>query len=233
MLCCSDWCPKYKDCAKAIDNQEYTNRLEQVESLYNYGSCSIQYINGEVVTNEHYDCGPTSNYAMFVPKCNPDYDKAIEKMKEIKEMPTVPTCPNCGCTRLYFRYKMSTLMGFTQIVDNGKLETCDPNWHTSFYTCTKCGHNFSITERYGKIESVNDEGPSKEVPTINEPITVPDGTDIESCTISLNECNVKGTEIKSQQELFDDLCKEVEKIKKQLEQLNTDIKDTKRKNILY
>ena len=233
MLCCSDWCPKYNDCAKAIGNQEYTNRLEQVESLYNYGSCSIQYVNDKVITKEDYVCGPTSNYAMFVPKCNPDYNKAIEKFKEIKEMPTVPTCPNCGCTRLYFRYKMSTLIGFTQIVNNGELEACDPNWHTSFYTCTKCGHNFSIKERYGKIESIDDEGPSQEVPTIDTPITVPDGTGIEDCTISLDECNVKGIEIKYHQELFDDLCKEVEKVKKQLEQLNTDIKDIKRKNMLF
>ena len=100
-------------------------------------------------------------------------------------------------------------------------------------TCTKCGHNFSVKEHCGKIESINDEGPSQKVPTIDTPITVPDGTEIEDCTISLDECNAKGIEIKYHQELFDDLCKEVENVKKQLEQLNIDIKDIKRKNILF
>lgn len=235
MLCCSDWCPKYKDCARAYFNSESRNSFDQVESLYNYGSCSIQAGPDGPVINEHYVCGPTSNYGMFIPKMNNIYTEALNDCVETKkkEMPTVPTCPNCGCTRLYFRYKISTLMGFTQIINNGELEACDPNWHTSFYTCTKCGHNFSVKEHCGKIESINDEGPSQKVPTIDTPITVPDGTEIEDCTISLDECNAKGIEIKYHQELFDDLCKEVENVKKQLEQLNIDIKDIKRKNILF
>ena len=33
MLCCSDWCPKYKDCAKAIDNQEYTSVFKKLTTL--------------------------------------------------------------------------------------------------------------------------------------------------------------------------------------------------------
>ena len=84
MLCCSDCCPKYKDCALACINAEYKNRLDQVESLYTYGSCSIQYVNGEVKMNENYMCGPTSNYAMFIPKISPEYDKVFRKFKELQ-----------------------------------------------------------------------------------------------------------------------------------------------------
>jgi len=84
MLCCSDCCPKYKDCARACINAEYKNRLDQVEGLYTYGSCSIQYVNGEVKLNEHYICGPTSNYAMFIPKISPEYDKVFKKFKELQ-----------------------------------------------------------------------------------------------------------------------------------------------------
>lgn len=84
MLCCSNCCPKYKDCARAYINAEYKNRLDQVENLYTYGSCSIQYVNGEIKMKENYMCGPTSNYAMFIPKISPEYDKVFKKFKELQ-----------------------------------------------------------------------------------------------------------------------------------------------------
>ena len=224
MLCCSDWCPKYKDCAKAIDNQEYTNRLEQIESLYNYGSCSIQYVNDKVITKEDYVCGPTSNYAMFIPKYNPDYDKAIEKFKEIKEMPTVPTCPNCGCTRAYYRYTVSTLMGYTQIVDNGKIECCDPNWHTTFYTCTQCHHEFRVVERYGKIERIEDEGHEPDIMVVNAPITVKAG---ENANIMVKTSDMFKTNIEVD---LHKLNEEIEKAKEQIKKLDSDIR---RKKMFY
>ena len=80
MLCCSDYCPKYKECALACINVEYKNRLDQVENLYTYGSCSIQYVDGEVKMKENYMCGPTSKYAMFVPII-PEYDKVFKKIE--------------------------------------------------------------------------------------------------------------------------------------------------------
>ena len=84
MLCCSDCCPKYKECALACINVEYKNRLDQVENLYTYGSCSIQYVDGEVKMKENYMCGPTSNYAMFVPII-PEYDKIFRKFKDLNK----------------------------------------------------------------------------------------------------------------------------------------------------
>ena len=84
MLCCSDCCPKYKECARACINVEYKNRLDQVENLYTYGSCSIQYVNGEVEMKENYMCGPTSNYAMFVPII-PEYDEIFRKFKDLNK----------------------------------------------------------------------------------------------------------------------------------------------------
>ena len=84
MLCCSDCCPKYKECALACINVEYKNRLDQVENLYTYGSCSIQYVNGEVEMKENYMCGPTSNYAMFVPII-PEYDEIFRKFKDLNK----------------------------------------------------------------------------------------------------------------------------------------------------
>ena len=84
MLCCSDYCPKYKECALACINVEYKNRLDQVENLYTYGSCSIQYVDGEVKMKENYMCGPTSNYAMFV-SIIPEYDKVFRKFKDLNK----------------------------------------------------------------------------------------------------------------------------------------------------
>ena len=68
----------------ACINVEYKNRLDQVENLYTYGSCSIQYVDGEVQMKENYMCGPTSNYAMFVPII-PEYDKVFKKFKDLNK----------------------------------------------------------------------------------------------------------------------------------------------------
>jgi hypothetical protein len=69
MLCCSSQCPKYKECGRAIINNE--NCFEQVENLYSHGWCSISgKSDGTVEYTSHSDCGPCGNYAMFYPRGN-------------------------------------------------------------------------------------------------------------------------------------------------------------------
>lgn len=77
MLCCSSFCEKYYNCQRAMINQRNDSndntfiRSDTVENLYSYGSCSIQYQDGKVVTEEHYVCGPSGKYGMFIPKTKP------------------------------------------------------------------------------------------------------------------------------------------------------------------
>lgn len=65
MLCCSAGCARYKECGRAIINS--SDRSDQVEDLYSYGSCSISWKDGKIVTTEDYLCGPKKNYPMFTP----------------------------------------------------------------------------------------------------------------------------------------------------------------------
>ena len=65
MLCCSYDCEKYAGCAHACINNP--GSTDYVVDWARNGSCSIQYINGQVVTNEDYDCGPIGKYAMYTP----------------------------------------------------------------------------------------------------------------------------------------------------------------------
>ena len=65
MLCCSSDCEKYTQCAHSGINNP--GSIEQIIDWARHGSCSIQYKDGRVVKEEHYDCGPTSNYAMYTP----------------------------------------------------------------------------------------------------------------------------------------------------------------------
>lgn len=64
MLCCSAGCARYKECGRAIINS--SDRSAQVEDLYSYGSCSISWKDGKIVTTEDYLCGPKKNYPMFM-----------------------------------------------------------------------------------------------------------------------------------------------------------------------
>lgn len=65
MLCCSYDCEKYTECAHACINNP--GSTDYVVDWARNGSCSIQYINGQVVTNENYDCGAIGKYAMYTP----------------------------------------------------------------------------------------------------------------------------------------------------------------------
>ena len=61
MLCCSSQCPKYKDCARAVINNH--DSTVQVENWYSHG-WGILDIDG---WHGHSDCGPSGNYALFIP----------------------------------------------------------------------------------------------------------------------------------------------------------------------
>ena len=65
MLCCSYDCEKYTECAHACINNP--GSTDYVVDWARNGSCSIQYRNGQVVTNENYDCGAIGKYAMYTP----------------------------------------------------------------------------------------------------------------------------------------------------------------------
>ena len=65
MLCCSYDCEKYVECAHACINNP--NSTDYIVDWARNGSCSIQYVNGQVVTNENYDCGAVGKYAMYTP----------------------------------------------------------------------------------------------------------------------------------------------------------------------
>ena len=71
-------------------------------------------------------------------------------------------CPNCGANDAYYRYAVSTLLGFTPIVKDGAFIMNDPNITTTKYTCCKCGHDFSVREQYGKILDISDDTLIKE-----------------------------------------------------------------------
>ena len=133
-------------------------------------------------------------------------------------MNIIPQCPNCGCTRVQYNYSTSTLMGYTKIIDNGKLESCDPNWHTSYYTCCKCSHKFHISERYGRVEEIKDDGPVPQVPISNIPLNASEGTS----TISIKE--IPETEIKFKWQIdIEDLQRQMKEVKEALERLEVNM----------
>ena len=134
----------------------------------------------------------------------------------------IPQCPNCGGTRVQYRYSMSTTMGFVPVIDNGILEDCDPNYHTSFYTCCKCHHNFYIREQYGKVIDVVDEGEIKEIPIEKMPISVSDNiTAATASTLTINtDKNENEAQIKYQWQIdIEDLQRQMKEVKEALQRL--------------
>lgn len=81
MLCCSSHCERYNDCARAMIHN--VSKEEQIENLYSYGSCSIQWVDGEIVKNENYICGPAGNWSMFIKWINPHTEEE-KKMDNLK-----------------------------------------------------------------------------------------------------------------------------------------------------
>jgi len=137
----------------------------------------------------------------------------------------IPQCPHCGGTRLQYRYSTSTAMGFTQIIDNGVWEDCDPNYYTSFYICCKCHHNFYIREQYGKVIDVVDEGEIKQVPIEKMPISVNDNTTVTASTLAINtNKNATEAEIKYQGQIdIEDLQRQMKEVKAALERLEVNM----------
>jgi DNA-directed RNA polymerase subunit RPC12/RpoP len=162
MLCCSDNCPKYKDCALACINADETNKFAQAENWYSHGSCSIQYVNGKVEMKEHYDCGPTSNYAMFVPYIRkPEIDLSNCKchqitMDELLEDNLI-RCPHCGESYYAENYSVTTALAWTPVFKNGMLINENPNTTVPDRTCGACGKPFSYssqsTAKYNKMSA--------------------------------------------------------------------------------
>ena len=133
-------------------------------------------------------------------------------------MNIIPKCPNCSCTRVQFLYKTSTLMGYAQIINNGEVESRDPNWHTSYYTCCECHHRFHIRERYGEIEEIEDDGTTEVVPIADIPISVTGETSTD--TLTINVSNEYKNQIKYQWELdIEELQHKVKEIQTELDQL--------------
>ena len=111
-------------------------------------------------------------------------------------MINISQCPNCGSTTVEYRYSTSTLMGYSQIIKDGEWQSCDPNWHTSYYTCCECHHKFRIREQYGEIVDITDDGKEQEIPIIKAPLTVESSTYTSTETETLYIPNVSGTEVK-------------------------------------
>ena len=63
MACCSSQCKRARKCANYIGNPRETDRCENVEDYYWYGSGSIS---SEGCT-EHWWCGQHGNWGMFTP----------------------------------------------------------------------------------------------------------------------------------------------------------------------
>ena len=139
-------------------------------------------------------------------------------------MTSIPQCPNCGSTTVEYRYSTSTLMGYSQIIKDGEWQNCDPNWHTSYYTCCKCHHRFHIREQYGKIVDVTDEGQEQEIPIIEMPLTVSNDTYTSIETETLYIPNVSGTEVKYQWQIdIEDLQRQMKEVKEALERLEVNM----------
>ena len=134
----------------------------------------------------------------------------------------IPQCPNCGSTTVEYRYSTSTLMGYSQIIKDGEWQNCDPNWHTSHYTCCKCHHRFYIREQYGKIVDVTDDGEEATVPVLKVPINKPDSSSITSATIKVD--NNISTKIKYQWQIdIEDLQRQMKEVKEALERLEVNM----------
>ena len=134
----------------------------------------------------------------------------------------IPQCPHCGGTRVQYKHSMSTAMGFVQIINNGVWEDCDPNYHTSFYFCCKCHHNFYIREQYGKVVDVVDEGETKEIPIESTPINVSDNTtEITASTLTINTGkNANDIQMKYQWQIdIEDLQRQMKEVKEALQRL--------------
>ena len=139
-------------------------------------------------------------------------------------MTSIPQCPNCGSTTVEYKYSTSTLMGYSQIIKDGEWQNCDPNWHTSHYTCCKCHHRFHIREQYGKIVDVTDEGQEQEIPIIEMPLTVSNDTYTSIETETLYIPNVSGTEVKYQWQIdIEDLQRQMKEVKEALERLEVNM----------
>ena len=64
-VCGSEWCPKWKECGRAIDNR--VGGYAQVENLATYGSVTAGIdSNGIPYIKRDMCCGPYGNYAMFI-----------------------------------------------------------------------------------------------------------------------------------------------------------------------
>ena len=138
----------------------------------------------------------------------------------------IPQCPHCGGTRVQYRYSTSTAMGFAQIIDNGVWEDCDPNYHTSFYICCKCHHNFYIREQYGKVIDVVDEGEIKQVPIEKMPISVNDNTTaVAGSTLTINtDKTANEVQIKYQWQIdIEDLQRQMKEVKEALQRLEVNM----------
>ena len=66
-LCGSEWCPKWKECGRAIDNN--IGRYAYVENWATFGSVIVKLDeNGNQYIKEDMRCGSSGNYAMFIDK---------------------------------------------------------------------------------------------------------------------------------------------------------------------
>jgi len=96
-------------------------------------------------------------------------------------------CPNCGGTSFLYKYSTSTLLAGTTTIENGKVEYHDPNWHTSYYTCTNCHHKISVQEKAGTAPVIEDHG--------EIPITPVQKVDISAKNISTSVVTAKSATI--------------------------------------
>ena len=132
----------------------------------------------------------------------------------------IPQCPNCGSTTVEYRYSTSTLMGYSQIIKDGEWQNCDPNWHTSYYTCCECHHKFHMRRQYGKIVDVIDEGQEQKIPIVEMPLTVSDDTYTTAPIDTLYVSGTTETEVKYQWQIdIEDLQRQMKEVKEALQRL--------------
>ena len=70
-------------------------------------------------------------------------------------------CPNCGSTSFMYLHSMSTALYSPTYIEDGEIIHHDPNWHTDYYTCTKCHHKLSVQNHEGSEPKVEDLGEVK------------------------------------------------------------------------
>lgn len=56
-------------------------------------------------------------------------------------------CPYCGANYYRINSEVSTLIGYSEIIKDGKVVSEDPNTYTTHCTCLQCNNDFKIVRK--------------------------------------------------------------------------------------